>query len=191
MIPFAELPLTIPHGRDYKFVLQPSTARVIYKPVTAIANNAPVRLTVDGHGIPPGWAVQPIGRAGASPLLLVGPQRVTVVDVDTIELNARHSLDWPAYAGGVQLAFNEPLSLDGYAAVLRVYHDRTDAAVLFSLTEGEGLTIADSTLSAHFTAAQTALIAGETAKYDLTVSDASGSYLLARGTITMLAMGPQ
>lgn len=189
MIPFADLPLTVPRGRDAEIVLQPATSTVIYRPVTAIAISAPVRLTVPAHGVPPGWTVQAVGKAGVSPLLLCGPQLATVIDADTIDINARQSLDWPAYSGGVQLAYNQPLSLTGYTARLRAYNDSADASFLFELIAGDGITISAGTLTAHFSAARTALWTKDRGFYSLSLSDATGNYLLASGIVTLRAVG--
>ena len=189
MIPFFENPLTLTRGRDYSFSITCTTGRVIYRPVTAIEKSAPVRLTVPTHGLLPRWAVTPIGRAGSTPLLLVGPQFATIIDADTVELNGRHSLDWQDYVDGAQLAYNEPLSLASYTATLKVYQQVNDPLPLFTLSEGEGLSVVYGSVSVAFEAAQTLLIQRPGGSYALSIADATGNYLLAYGAINLLNVG--
>jgi hypothetical protein len=188
--PIIQTPLVLPKGRAYSLELRPSTGRVIYKPITAIAADAPVRLTVPAHGVPAGWIVAAIGPAGVSPLLqAAGPQQgqfATVIDADTLELNAIASLGWAAYVGGAVLVYNEPRDLSALTPVLAVYPKAENAAALFTLAVGSGLAVSASGLIASFTAAQTAQIPREGAVYAISYSEGGQPQLFACGAIELL-----
>lgn len=53
-----DLNLTIQQGRTYACLVRwGQKDSLIYKPITAIAQTAPARLTVPGHGLTDGWSV--------------------------------------------------------------------------------------------------------------------------------------
>lgn len=187
---FAELPLQIARGCHFALALQPSTVTRGYQAVAAVANAAPLRLTVTAHGLPNGWTAKPIGT-GSSPLLRLGEQIVTVVDADTLEINAVHALDWPAYEGGVQLVYLEPLDLSGYSARFEVRRALTDAEPVLTLQSPTAIAVDEGELRVEITSAQTQALDGASYTYRLTVR-AGGSdqdELLAHGAISMLRWG--
>ena len=49
--------LTIQQGRTFSLALRWESPPVVYRPITAIAQTAPARLTVPAHGVPDGWRV--------------------------------------------------------------------------------------------------------------------------------------
>ena len=49
--------LTIQQGRTFSLALRWESQPVVYRPITAIAQTAPARLTVPTHGVPDGWRV--------------------------------------------------------------------------------------------------------------------------------------
>ena len=86
----ARLDLAIIQGATLRTVLRIMQPRMVYRPITAIAPSAPVRLTVD-HGLPGGWPVWVRGVRGLQALNAEPPtqrpHRAEVIDASTLEIN--------------------------------------------------------------------------------------------------------
>lgn len=187
---FAEHPIQIPAGRDYEITLRPTTTQIIYKPISAIPAAAPARLTVTAHGVPNGWPVQAKGKREASPLIDLGAQYATVIDANTIELNALESLDWPAYTSGdAVLAYNEPMSLTGFTFALSVRELATDATAIFTISSAGGqITVVNSVLLMMVPNAMSALLTDKRYTYTLEATETATSkkFLVLYGPITVV-----
>lgn len=139
----ANVPLCLIPGTTHKSILRVMQPQFEYRPVTAIAASAPVRLTVPGHGLPAeSWhcwltRVQQMPELNREPLRQL-PHRVTVVDDDTLEIN-RISATGQQPRGG-ELVYQPPVDLAGVEVVMRVF-DKAGGAVLLELSLGEGLQI--------------------------------------------------
>lgn len=187
---FAEYPIQIPAGRDYEIPLRPTTAEIIYKPISAIIASAPVRLTVTAHGVPNGWPVQAKGKREGTPLIDLGAQYATVIDANTIELNALQSLDWPAYTSGdAVLSYNQPMSLSGYSFRMRVKERAADTESLVDISTASGqITVVDNTLLMRLPNIQTAALVGSRYVYELEATETSTSkkFLVLYGPVAVV-----
>ena len=102
--------------------------------ITAITNSSPVRITAPGHGLTDGWYVAVFGVQGMVEINSRNyppPYRdfnaVTVVDTDTVEINAVRSEEMYPYISGGALVWPVPLDLTNANARLRIWEtpDRT------------------------------------------------------------------
>lgn len=125
--------LTIERGKTFEYAFLYAEDALLYKPITAIASKAPVRLTVPAHGLPDGWVVDVAGVK--TPIELNsgedGPRFIRVVDADTLEFNALDGTLWKPFAGGGNVVANQPSDLTGWVARGTV-RDKVGGEVLFS-----------------------------------------------------------
>lgn len=119
----------ISKGKTFTLVVRWETEPIVRKAITAIslATGAP-RLTVTSHGMPDGWRGAIYGVKGmkqinsaSTPPRSSDYQTVTVIDSNTLELNAvtpvdDNGNDWDAYTSGGFVQYYTPQSLSGYTA---------------------------------------------------------------------------
>lgn len=125
--------LSIERGKTFEYAFLYAEDDLIYRPITAIASTAPLRLTVPSHGLPDGWVVDIAGVR--APLELNtgedGPRFVRVVDANTLELNALDATLWRAFGGTGNVVANKPSDLTGWSARAAV-RDRVGGTLLYS-----------------------------------------------------------
>lgn len=128
-----EIPITIQRGKTFEFGFLYAEDELLYLPITGMPSKAPVRLTVEGHGVPDGWPVQV--TCVKAPAELNTPddesQIAKLVDVDTIELNALNAHCWKAFSGSGLLVLNKPMDLTGWHCRAQV-RDKPGGTVLFT-----------------------------------------------------------
>jgi hypothetical protein len=115
--------LIITRGKTFTLVVRWSTAPIIYKPITAIQQSAPARMTVASHGLVDGW---PVAVSNVKGMVEINAEAnairdsdfhpVTVIDPDTIEINDINAAGFKAYTSGGILQYNTPIDLSGYKA---------------------------------------------------------------------------
>ena len=168
--------LTLTQGKTFSDVVRWEQPMIVYKPVSAIAQSAPMRLTVPAHGVPNGWRVALTGAKGmpdinatANAVQDTDYHTATVVDADTLELNDVNAAGFKAYLGGGILQYNAPVDLTGYRARMTI-KDKIGGLELLSLTtENGGITLdtANYTLTRTIDAVTTAALPWKTGVYDL------------------------
>ena len=120
--------LTILQGRTFLQTVNWETTPIVYKPITAITQGAPVSITATGHGVPNGWRVAIVSVGGMvqlnSPVDSAGQPKVyhqaTVVDPNTIQLNDVNSAGFAQYTTGGYVQYNTPVNLTGYTARMSI-----------------------------------------------------------------------
>ncbi len=146
-----------------------------YRPITAIQQTAPLRLTVPAHGLPGDW---PTWIEGSSWSALnrdkqrEDPRVAKRVDADTVEYNEINGLGQRAQ-GGV-LVYQLPVDLTGCTAVLLIIPVAGPPIEL--TTENGGLEITGpGRIMMEMTPAQTAgdALDGARFNFDITFSDGS------------------
>jgi len=119
-----EKEIVIQRGSTFEYeVLWANATDFTYKAITAISLTfGPPRLTVTGHGIPPGWPVAITRVSGMrkinaenSPPSSRDYHTVKVIDANTIELNDVDATGFSAYASGGFVQFKTPIDFSGYA----------------------------------------------------------------------------
>ena len=175
--------LAVQQGKTFSMVLRWESEPTVYRPITAIQQTAPVRMTVDTTGLPDGWrcAVTNVKgmteiNAEANNLKDKDFKPVKVVDANTLEINEINAAGFKAYASGGILQFNTPVVLTGYTARLAI-KDKVGGTVLHSLTtENTGIVINTSanTITLTISATETAAFTWKAGVYDLELVSATG-----------------
>ena len=188
-------PLTIYQGRTFQQVFRWSTLPYIYKPITAITQAGPVSITSATHGLTPNWPVAVVSVKGMTQINAAhNPPRdsemnpCTVVDPNTITINALNSALYSAYVSGGYLQFYTPVDMTGYTAKMSV-KDVVGGAVLLSLDTTAGSIVIDNTnksITLLLTPTVTAALLWTKGVYDIEMIAPTGvSYPLAYGTVTV------
>lgn len=173
----AKLDLNIVQGATLRDTIRIMQPRYEYKPITAIASTAPVRLTVE-HGLPGNWlawveGVQKMPELNRSHRT-ERPHRVEVVDASTLEINALSAFGFLPTDG--MLIYKPPVDLTG-AIVRMQIREQVGGAVLLELsTLNGGITITGAgTITRTISATQTAGLTWAEGVYDLEVEYPDGT----------------
>ncbi len=171
----AKLDLHIVQGSTLRDTLRLMQPRYEYRPITALGGS-PLRLTVD-HALPGNWLAWVDGVSGLQGVnrsTRERPHRVTVVDADTLEINALSAFGLNPTGG--QLIYKPPVDLTGATARMQIRAGVGGALLLELTTENDGLAITGpGTLTRTMSASQTAALAWAEAVYDLEVEYADGT----------------
>lgn len=160
--------------RDTIRIMQP---RFEYKPITAIASTAPVRLTVE-HGLPGNWLawiegvqkMPELNRAHRTQL----PHRVEVIDASTLEINALSAFGLPPEGG--MLIYKPPVDLTGAIVRMQIRAQIGGAVLLELSTLNDGIAITGlGTITRTISATQTAGFTWTEGVYDLEVEYPDGT----------------
>jgi len=168
--------LVVQQGKTFSLTLRWEVPPIIYKPISAITKTAPIRITAVGHGLVNGWrcaVTDVVGMTDINPPMGVvrdaSRHQATVVDADTIELNAVNAASFKPYISGGYVQYNTPVNLAGMTGRMEI-KDKVGGTVLLSLTtENGGIAIDNTkkTITLKISAAATALLAWRTGVYDL------------------------
>lgn len=201
MAPIDTNDLTILQGKTFSQVFMWEEKPVVRKPITAIslAGGSPV-LSVTGHGMLNGQRCLVMGAKGMPQINCPTSKprkndyvEATVLDADTVELNAINPYDdagrvWPAYTSGGFLQYNTLVNLTGYTARMDI-KDRVGGTELFSLTTENARIVIDTaakTIMLTIPATDTELMTFKKGVYDLEMVSATGVVTaISIGTITV------
>lgn len=152
--------LPVTPGTTYRPVFRLMQPAFAYRPITGISGS-PVQLTVPAHGLVDTWPVWVRGVRGMPALnsepVRQRPHRATVIDANTLEINALSAEGLNA-AGG-ELIYKLPVDLTGCEVRMQFTRDGSE---LLSLTLGAGLANpAPGSITGELTPAQTAQLTGD------------------------------
>lgn len=141
----------IRQGRTFRYLVRPEALPLVYKPITAITNSAPVTITAVGHNLVSGWsvAITNVGgmtelNATANNLKPTDFKQVTVVDGNTITINSIDSSGFSPYTSGGHLVYYTPVSIAG-AKVRLDLRDRIGGILLYQMSNTLGNIVIDDT----------------------------------------------
>lgn len=141
--------LAFTQGSTFSLVLRWETEPIVYRPITAISQSAPVRITAPVHGLVEGWRAAVVGGKGMDELRATPNDvkdrdyhQAKVIDADTIEFNDVNAAEFKAYVSGAHLQYNTPVDLAGYVARL-VVKDKVGGVVLFEMGTTNGRVLLD------------------------------------------------
>lgn len=181
-----KLDIQIRQGSTFTLPVMWELDALIYKTITAVAQSAPVRLTVPGHGIPTGWMAAVMNVKGPTPLNAAeNPPKdnefmpVTVVDEDTVEFNKVNGAGFKPYVSGGQLVYYAPGDLTDLNDARMQIRTKIDGEVLHELVLpfGIGFDFAKSRIEVDIPASDTALMTFKTGVYDLEVEKSDGTVI--------------
>jgi hypothetical protein len=166
----------------------------VYKPITSVANTAPVRLTVPSHGLPDGWRFAVSAVQGAtglnakkSPPDAKEYYEATVVDANTVDINNVNGMLLGAYKSGGVIQYLTPVDMTGMSARMQI-KDKVGGTELLVLTSDAGdITINPSTYTITIRIPPTVTddITWTTGVYDLEMYNGTDVFLLCFGTVTV------
>lgn len=176
------LDLIITKGDTFERTLRWETQPKLWKPITAITQSAPCRVTSEAHGLTNGWRGAIVSvkgmtqiNASSNPPKDSDYYTFTVVNADTLEINDLNSTDFSAYASGGYILVNTPVELTGFTANMEI-RDKSTGTLIIALDETSGITInnTNKTIVISLTAAQTDVITNTKGIYDLEMTSADG-----------------
>jgi hypothetical protein len=193
-MPATRYDLKIEQGKTVQKIIRWETLPLIWKPITGIAQNAPVQITAVGHGIPDGWraCVKDAGgmdeiNAKHWPARGGDWHKVRVESGDIVNFNDVSAAGFDPYTAGGYLVYYTPVPLDGYTARMKI-KDRIGGTVLDSLVSPTDITI-DTALSRiviNLAADTTEAFEWVKGVYDLEMVSATGAVTAIRtGTVTV------
>lgn len=174
--------IVIQQGKTFALVLRWETLPIQYKTITAIQQTAPARLTVTGHGFPDGWrcAVTNVKgmteiNAEANNLRDKDYNPITVIDANTVEINAINAAGFRAYTSGGVLQGNTPVDLTGFTARMTI-KDKVGGTALHTMVSPTDIALDTTkyTITLTISAAATGAFAWKTGVYDLELVSATG-----------------
>lgn len=180
--------LVIKQGKTFSLILRWELDEILYKAITGIEQSAPARLVVPLHNIPDGWRGAVTNVRGMveinSEANNIGDsdyKEITVIDANTIELNAVNAAGFKAYTSGGYLQINKPADLAGYTARMKI-KNKIGGALLASADAADAplniisLTIdqVKKTITVLISASSTAAIAWRKGEYELELVSGSG-----------------
>jgi len=192
-----KLKLTIRSGATNIVPIRVESALWKYASISAVAQSAPLRITVDAAP-PDGWraAIMNVRAVGAFAAANNPPKDselrpVTRVDATTIEFNEINGWAFKPHTGGGQVAYREPLDLAPYNGVRMDVKTRVDGEPLVSFTLGSGLRLDNATPAIWFepTVEQSRLLAAKTYVFDIELLRTGGgieAICSAESTLTVL-----
>lgn len=177
------LDLTIYQGKTFRRVIRWEKEPFLYAAITAIAKQAPVRITAPSHGLPDGWRAAVVSVSGMrqinaanSPPLDTDFHRVTVIDENIVEINTINAAQFSTYTSGGYLQFYTPASLAGSEGRMTI-RDRIGGTALLSTEDASISMVLDDaakTITITIDATDTAAIDWSNAVHDIEVEDGSG-----------------
>lgn len=167
----------IEQGRTFtQLIYWADEDKIVYKPITAVTQTAPVRLTVTGHSLTNGWPVAVTNVKGMTQLNAEANAvkdkdytPVTIVDLNTIELNAINAAGFKTYTSGGYIQYFQPVDLTGYTARMSI-KGKVGGTELLSLTPANSRITVDAVSKAialTISAADTTTITWSKGVYDL------------------------
>lgn len=191
-----ELDLEIIQGSTFKKIMRWEVQPLVYKPITAIAKEAPVKITAIAHGLTEGWRVAVANVVGMTEINAKNtPPKtkdfhpVTLVDVDKITLNDVAADGYTTYQSGGHLVYYTPQNLGGYTSRMTI-KDKVGGVSLIDLTTANSKILLDvglNTITLILSATETSALVFKKAVYDLElVSGAGVVTALLRGGVTLI-----
>jgi hypothetical protein len=173
-----KLNLTVRQGETFLRVIRWETPPFIYKAITAITKAGPVVVTAVAHGLKSGWRAAVVSVVGMdeinadhSPPRDHNFHQVTVLSVDTVEINDINSADFDTYVSGGYLQFYTPVNMTGFTARMTI-KDKIGGTVLDTLVPT--IDAVNNTITLTISAVDTALFTWKKGVYDLEMVSAGG-----------------
>lgn len=179
-----KLELKVRRGSSVALPIRVMTSEIVWKPITGIAQSAPMRVTCASHGLPNQWPCGIVGVQGmrnvnvAMPLSDKTFKPATVVDQDTFEYNDVNSAGYPEYVSGGHVAYYRPLDLTQYASArMDIKGAVADSSPAFQFTSANGklvMSAANEMIELRLTPAESKLLTLDRYVFDVELVTATG-----------------
>lgn len=190
--------ITIVQGKTFSKVFRWAVEPFLYKAISGIALQAPVRITVAGHGLPDGWPVAPVSIVGTKELNATNGgdnfdtdyKRITVIDANMVEINSVNASGYTAYVSGGYLKTPTPMDLSGYSARMTIKDKEGTVLATFTSDDGDfDIDNTDKKISLVISAAASedySVTAFKKAVYEIEMYNGSGLvYQIAFGDVVL------
>jgi len=131
--------LRIEQGKTVNKIVRWETLPFVWKPITGIAQNAPVQITAAAHGCPDGWRALVKDAGGMDeintkhwPPRSTDFHKVKVESAGVVNFNDVSAVNFDPWTAGGYLVFYTPVPLTGYTARMKI-KDRVGGTVLATL----------------------------------------------------------
>lgn len=187
----AKMNFKINQGSTFNQVLRWEGAEKVYKVITNVTKSAPVVITAVEHGLVNNWRVKFTDIAGMKELnSSTVYHQCTVVDPDTISINAINSLSYSAYTQGGVVEYNTPINLTGMTARMQIRAKVDSDVVIHELTtENSGIVLDNTakTITLVIPAATTTNLTFSQAVYSLEIISSGGIVTtFASGSVSLI-----
>jgi len=185
--------LKVRQGETYLRVIRWETLPLVWKPITAITQSGPVRITAVAHGCPDGWkaCVKDAGgmdeiNAKNWPPRASDMHKVAVESSSVVNFNDVSSVEYDPYTSGGYLVYYTPVPLTGYTARMKI-KDRVGGAILATFESPTDIVfdLASYTITLTIAASVSELWTFTRGVYDLEVVSAGVVTALLSGTVTV------
>lgn len=186
--------LTIRRGETFRWTLRLEQSVQRYALITAMTQTAPIVITAEAHGLLDGWRTLITGAKGMpqlnpknSPPLASDYHQVSVVDADTIEINAVNAVNFPAYTTGGVLQYPAPMDLTGVTVRGHIRSTVQSPDILLDLADYATIDAALCRIDIVIPDSITSALVGPGGVYDLEIEDAAGEVLaLPQAAVTFV-----
>ena len=190
-----KLDLDITQGKTFTVNFRWATRPYVYKPITALAMDAPLRITVPQHGLTNGWPVAIVGvtgRGGKAISAANSPPRpneyrlARVVDPETLEFDDVNAALLGDASGG-HIQFMTPRDLTGRSVCMMI-RNRVGGDILFTATTDNGYIVVDEAellITLRIPPTLTETFAWTSGVYDIEITDGTDVDLLAQGAVSV------
>jgi hypothetical protein len=131
--------LKIYQGSTFSETLRKETSTKVYKPITAIYQQAPMVVVATAHGVPAGWRVKLTNIVGMKEANTTDYIVATETDSDTLTFNSINAIGYSAYISGGIVEYNQPSDLSGVTARMQIREKVTSTTPIIELTTENGL----------------------------------------------------
>lgn len=170
------LDLVISQGKTLTLAMRLGLPELVYKPVSAIVQTAPARLTVPAHGLPSEWPVRIESAATPLELNTAGGQwkNALKIDANTIEFNEMNLSAAKPLTGPAVMIYRRPRDITGWKFRMQI-RDKVGGALLLDASSdvadaADGtitLDVVNSSFTVEFTDETTAAITWLKGVYDI------------------------
>lgn len=192
----SDFPLEIKQGKTLVTRFRWATPPFVYLPIEQVHLTAPLRLTITGHDLKPGWPVaivackgQGSGRLNAQtdPPKPEDYRQAVITDQDTIEFNEVNGalISEPVTGGFIQ--FYSPRDLTGFSVFMEI-RNRVGGDVLFTASSITGHFALDndaSLITLRIPPSDSEQFEFLRGVYDIEITDGTDTYLLAKGPVSV------
>jgi len=175
-------------GSTFTRVLRWELPTIVYKTISAVYLEAPLRVQAVAHGIPTGWRCKLADIGGTKELNTDDYLYVTSSITDVVTFNAINAKGYTAYTSGGTLYYNEHKNLAGLTARMQIREKVSSTTTLLELTTENGGIVIDNvakTITINITATQTTALSFKSAVYSLEVIDGTTVIPFIYGSITL------
>jgi len=166
----------IKKGETFNTAIRWEAPPIIWRPITAITQTAPVRITASAHGCPNNWRVKISSKKSMREIDDVEGV-ATVVDADTVEINALNGSSFKPYKDGGYLSFYTPVDMTGMTARMAI-KDKVGGTELLRLSTENGqitLDVPACIIRLTLPAAVTEALSWKNGVYDLELVSLDGT----------------